>query len=237
MKKIKTVVLIFSVFILSGCTATYDLVLNEDGDLQDKLVIKSDMLSSTNTSLYTKHPMPTSLDVGCVLDYDTYDLENAEEKQENIDYYDVKYDNDNKMLSFESKNSIDLYQNTRIANLLFNNIHVNNYNDMISIYGYNGLIAFLSYPELEQVIVNIKTLGNVVSHNADKVIGNKYTWYFDKNTSDTKDLYLEIKKEDEKNVVETKKTGINSSYVLIGVFFALIIAIVIMKIYQSRKEK
>ena len=235
MKRIvKIGILLFISLFISGCTATYNLKINEDGTINDSLVVNH-KFSAATINLYTKNKIPTSLDENCVLDYDTYDGSANEEYDENSNYYTVSYKNN--MLSFQSQELIDNYDNTRIANLLFNNIHVNNYSNMISVYGYNGLAAFLSYRDLDSVVVNIEVSGNVVENNADKVVGNKYTWYFNKNTADSKELYIEMDSASKEKTVVSKKSKINTSYILIGLFAILIILLIALKISQSKKQK
>ena len=238
MKKIANVFIVFLItMILSGCTATYDLEIKDDGTLLEQLKVNN-QLPNDVVELYTKNPIPLSLNEGSVLDYDG-DITSAKTKEKSyIEYYDVKYNNET--MTFKGKNNIKKFDNTRIATSLFNNIHSNYYSNLISIYGYNGLMVFLSYPELERVVVNIKTDLKVVDNNADSVDGNKYTWIFDKNTPDTKTLYLEIERIIPKEVKEKSDEGNSGGkytvYIVFGLIGALLILALILKRHYSKNK-
>lgn len=233
-KKTKMILLVFMIFILSGCHATYDVKIDGD-DIEEKLTISNAHFNADQITTYTTYPIPVNLNNSCFLDYDTENLKREDQQKiEGVNYYDITSEN-NTNLKATSHLFINNYKQSRIANTLFNNLNVNHYPDMTSIYGYNGLSAFLTYPELEEVTVNIQVSSHVSQHNADQVKGRTYTWYFSKNTSDSKTLYLEMKKENNK---EKKKesTEFYSGYIILGICFICLVIGMILKIYLSKKE-
>ena len=221
---IKYLSLIFCLFCLCGCSVVYNLELT-DNDLKEQAIISGAGIEDATLQKLTVYPLPVNIDVSCFLDYDS--LEDAKEKDPGVQYYDVE--SDEKELKLSTGLKKHTYQNSRIANNLFNSMNVNNYDQMFSIYGFNGLLAFDLYPELEKVTVNITVDKKVVEHDADKVSGNTYTWVFDRKTDDKKTLYIEVNP-------QNKATGsgglLKNNIVLIII---LVLAFVVGIVYLIRK--
>lgn len=231
-KKIKLVLLFIMAICLTGCNATYNIVI-DDKNISEKLNIDSENLTTEQIKIFTTNPIPVDINNSCFLDYDSIDF-TKEEKQEEINYFDVVSNNKNELTATATM-TIHEYNNSRIANSLFNNLNVNNYDDMISIYGYNGLQAFLAYPELDSVTVNMKIKNmKVITHDADTVSNDTYSWNFNKNTSDEKTLYIEISKEQD---LESEGKKLYSGYIIIGIFLACILLLAMIKIHDMGKKR
>lgn len=223
-RTLKLIFIIFLVLFITGCTATYNMTI--DGEqVRDSLTVNSNF-TSNQIKAYTQNAVPVNMNIGCFLDYDQDDVEDATKKKSEINYYEITSKNHSN-LNATSASSIKEYKNSRIANSLFNNININNYDNKISIFGFNGLSAFISNLELEKVTVNITVKNKKVTVNdADKVKDNTYTWYFDKNTDDNKTLYLEME-----NIIKEETTKKSySSYIILAIFAISLIALIIVKI-------
>lgn len=220
----KCITLILCLFCLCGCSVVYNLDLTED-NLKEQAIVSGAGTDDPDFQRLTAYPLTTSIDASCFLDYDS--LEGAEVKEPGVKYYDVESDDKETKLSTRFKKYN--YQDSRIANNLFNSMNVNNYDQMFSIYGFNGLLAFDLYPELEKVTVNITVDKKVVEHDADKVSGNTYTWFFDRKTKKSKTLYIEVDPQKEKT---SDGSLIKNNIVLI---ILLVLALLAGMIYLIRK--
>ena len=67
----------------------------------------------------------------------------------------------------------------------------------------SGMVLFSSYPQLEEVRVNISTNYKVLENNADYVSGNVYTWIFHRDTK--KGVYILLEDLDGKSVGGNKE--------------------------------
>lgn len=239
MKKIiKIIVFVFLIVFMTGCNATYNVTI-EENKITDSLTVESNF-SSNQIKAYTENAVPVSINVGCFIDYDQDNIENKE-KVPGVNYYSITSKN-NMELNATSNMYINEYEKSRIANSLFNNININNYEDKISIYGFNGLSAFTLNPDLESVTVNITVKDKkVIINDADQINGNTYTWNFNRNTNNSKTLYLEMKniqKKAPKNELEESTTNKSyySTYIILFIFVASVIALVIIKIKDMKNK-
>ena len=230
-KYIKLTLLVFIAVFLTGCKAKYNIEINDD-EISENLSINNANFTDDQINAYTNNPVPVDINDSSFLDYDS-DSNNNSVKEEGVNYYNIKFQNQSQA-NIKATMTVKQLNDSRIANSLFNNIHVNNYENVISIYGYNGLQAFISNPELEAVSVNIKVNDmKVTSNDADEVNNNVYSWYFTKDTNSDKTLYIEMSKTEKANV---KKSKFNTGYIVLGVFFSCIIVLSIIKIYDLRRK-
>ena len=229
-KKIKLLVLFIVSIISTGCTANYNISVSKD-IVKEELIVNNSGLSNETKEIYTTNALPVDINKPSFLDYDIEVKPNQVKKESGINYYDITSKGD----SIFSKSTLKFsdYKNSRIANSFFNNLHVNNYADMFSIYGYNGITAFASYPNLDSVNINITTSMEVVDNNADKVDGNTYTWIFKKNNDINKTLYIEFNPK-QVEVKENKKMG---TFQILLIVFSLLIIIVLPIVYIRKSRK
>ena len=191
----KVFMLILLMVFMTGCSATYNLEL-KNGYVKENF--KATGVSSEETKNFINNPISVSVKDPCFLDYDVDGIKEDAKEVEGIRYYDVSHRGDTIELS--SRLPFHQYKDSRLANVLFNKMNINNYSDLKTIYGFDGLLVFKMFPTLDKLTVNITVDKKVTDHNADKVSDNTYTWYFDKNTDDNKTLLLEMdNKKAEKN--------------------------------------
>ena len=98
--------------------------------------------------------------------------------------------------TYSNKFDFNKYKFARSVNESFRSINVQNSSVQKQIListDSGGMKLFNTFPELENVKVNIKTDYEVIKNNADSVNGNVYTWYFSKDTK--KSVYLIISSE------------------------------------------
>lgn len=236
MKYIKILLFALCLFIINGCTAVYNVNLTVD-DINEELTVTGKGITDEYKKTYTTYPLSVNMNNGCFIDYDTLEGVSTT-KETDVNYYNVK--EIEKGLSFNARMKKYSYQDARIANSFFNKMHFNNYEHLVSFYGYDGIMAFKEYPDLEEVTINITVDKAVTDHDADEVNGNTYTWKFDRNTGDDKTLYLEMDKT--KKAISGSNTGglgefIKNNIVLV-IFIIIIIALLVIlgyRIYRNKK--
>ena len=235
--KIKILLISFCVLFLSGCTATYELDITGN-QFKETIYIDDLNLSSSDIQIFTTNPMPVDYRETCYLDYDRLVKPNEIEKENGVNYYDVK-ENNNGLIATANIN-IKEYKYSRPLNYAFVNMNVNNYDDYISIYGFDGPAIFNMYNNLDSFKVVIRTDKEVTEHNADKKNDNEYIWEFTPE-DETKELYIEMdstKVTTEKENEKEKKLQIFVAASVFGVIIAIAIIIsVIMAIKHHHNNK
>lgn len=204
--KMKKVVLLFViVFLLTGCTATYHLEI-DDNIFKESISLNDMDVSEDLFNVYLTNPMPFHYQEKSYLDYDYAVGPSEVKKTEGHLYYNLSKNNNNG-IDASSKVNIRNYSDSRALHSVFNSSHINNYDDYISIYGYGGIYAFSAYPNLSKITVNITVDKMVRESNADEVNGNTYTWILTPENLD-KTVYIEIestkisKGQDNQNKIE-----------------------------------
>lgn len=236
MKK-KYFFLCLCVLLLTGCNATYELDIKEDV-FTEKIQINDMNIDENTKEIYLTNPMPVDYRESCYLDYDRLVKPNEVEKKSGVDYYNIK--NTASGLEASAKIDIDQYQYSRPLNYAFVNMHVNNYDNYISIYGFDGPAIFNMYNNLTSFDVIITTDKDVTDHNADEVQGNKYSWHFTKEDTE-KELYIEM---DSTRIMQEKEKEKNEELqtkIVYIIFISLVVivglALFIIKIKHHRNNK
>lgn len=88
---------------------------------------------------------------------------------------------------------------------------------------------------LNEVKFNITTDLEVVSNNADEIIGNKYIWVFDSDNYENKNINIKIKKDNSlsKKIVD----GISNYFVIIIVIILIIVFFILFLMHIKKKNR
>ena len=206
MKKI--LFLIFMIFLLSGCSATYHLTIDDEKFIE-KLSVENVTIDTTE-----KIFLPTN--------YNVEESEAFNRKIKGIDYYNVKMKDNNYSLSYEFNSKEFSY--SRILNSCYKKIEAL-YNDgdyIISTVG--DFNCFEYYNDLDHVQVKITSHYKLVDTNADEIDGHNYIWNINKSQPD-KGIYIELDtKTTKKSILETKELlYIGGVVLLIGLIAFIVI--------------
>lgn len=232
MKK-KFLIICMSIFLLTGCTTTYEMKIEGD-QVTEKITINNNELTSQTKEIYSTNAMPVDYRKTCYLDYDKVVGPNTVKEEKGTNYYDVEATVDG--LFATSVMEIKDYQYARALNMGFTSMHVNNYEHYISIYGYDGPAIFNSYADLESFKVIITTDKFVSDNNADLIDGTSYIWNFTPEDVD-KTLYIEM---DSTQVTSEKQKKINernSNMAALAVLGITILVLFVFGIYVSIRRK
>lgn len=172
--------LVLLLLALTGCTATYDLTINENG-FYEELTINATRVGENEVLVdypYTAH-------------YDSQgNDENPLIKVEGVSYYnsEVKLENNLKVLKYYYQFNQNDFKRSNIISTSFDTLILKKYDydedgekDYMLLSTSNDFTRFDVNEQLESVTVNIHCQYKIISSNADQVEGNVHTWYLTRN--------------------------------------------------------
>ena len=237
MKKIKIVLIIVMLFVLSGCTVNSNVTLNYDGKVTEEILLlnKSELFGNDakeiNTSLDDEIEYYNS-----VIDYREYEYEKIVEKDKSGVRVYKSYDN---ICSY--------FRDTAFNQYVYEHIKCIETEDYYEIESDTEHIPYCvdcaEWPILDDVNLILHLPIQASEHNADSVDKNVYTWHFDKETTNDKTIYIKINKNQlkENEVKQEKKNKILHSAKTIGII-VLIVSLLIVgylifrKLYKKYKQ-
>lgn len=183
MKKIKILVLLCFLLLLSGCSAEYNLTINNSTMEED---INAIFNKSTESELASRME---KIRRSSFYNYDTreneyYDFTKRETDDNIILNYSYQYTGND---LYKSEAASSCYYK-RIVNVTDKYITINTDKQVTCLYKDGDR-------EIEDITVNIRTALTVLENNADKVNGNTYTWYINDKNYTNKPIYIKIEKE------------------------------------------
>ena len=214
MRKIKFILLILLVFIITGCSGNYNLTFNKDLSINEELNI----LIDNSNNAYER----------------TLDL--LKKAEIDPDKYEIMIDKDKvKIVYKETYTSFEnYYLNSKLYRSLFENIEYEKDNTGMSINTKSRFKlndknnqSIINAYDIDNFKINLSIPFNVTENNADSIKDNTYTW--DLNNSDT---YKEI------NLKYDYRNDRVPSIVLISTIVIISVGIILyIIIYLSRNRR
>lgn len=199
----KKIILIIISILVVGCSAEYNIVLDEKS-------IKEEL------DVYISEKEYNSLDemtiANMIMDFERgYEFYNKEDLLESSSKlgYKYKYNNSYEYFASESQ-AARCYENIKI-----------DIKDTIRIETSEYFECYDLYDNLDELTINIKTKNKVLNNNADKVKGITYTWNINKNNYQNKPIIIEINKE--KNEISNTIIYIIVGCILVGIISLLLL--------------
>lgn len=235
MKKVKFILIIMGIFILSGCTVNESISIDSSNRVKENITILED-----NNSLSSNDSVNV---VNQIL--------NKYKSALNLRKYEWKIVKEDEAtganLVNNYENICDFVDNTVFSQYLYKKINCIEEDDYYELSSYGENIFYCEscsdWPRISNINLKITLPVKAEEDNADGVNNNTYTWVFDKNTSKSKSIYIKINKED---IKEEKKQEIKrnerkktvSKIKLIGVVIILftILIIVFYMLYKKYKS-
>lgn len=213
MKKIKVLFLLLLLVLITGCTGTYNLNIDENLKVKEELNITIQDEASN---------------------YEKVDKLIKNEAKENDSYDLVIEGNDLKLNYTHEYDTIEDYLvDSIIYKQLFDHIEYNNEMDEITLS--TGNIFNLSTSKLNNsynirlLQVNLTTPLEVIDENSDTISENTYSWTLDSKTKE-KEMYIVLNSKNNKINIGTAIVLVTAVVVLI-----FIIVIVVRRLSDSRK--
>ena len=226
-------ILLIMVILLTGCTARYNITINNDTDLKESLdIIENDKnkFNLEDKELYDttlKEYLETDLKWPTPVYIDSEENPIEPKKIDNIEYYKkTNKSNDNLLdinYTFDFKNIN--YDKSNIVNTCYE-YKFDSKNNIINFTTTSDFKCFDKYKLLDSVEFNLNTICSVKNSNYDKKIDNTYTWTISKNNLNKKISFtLDCNKEKKENF-NLSIIVIACSYVFIILFLILMLRIV-----------
>ena len=220
MRKIKVFVLICCLFLLSGCSAEYNLTINNSTMEEDINAIFDKATESELASRMEK------IRRSSFYNYDTreneyYDFTKREDDSSIILNYNYQYTGNN---LYKSEAASSCYYK-RIVNVTDKYITIDTDKQVTCLYKDGNR-------EIDDITVNIRTDLTVLENNADEVNNGVYTWYINDKNYSNKPISIKIEKQE-----AGEPFDIESISVLIVVIVFLILCIIIYLIMRVKHNK
>lgn len=215
MKFSKKILLCLLMFLLCGCTAKYDLIIDSDDTITERISgtvgleeLDNEGRTDLNTYLYWLDSATPLINEEGEYNKEVVDNENGK---------DFVY-------SYTYKNN---FSKSNILNTCFKNIDYSETEDSYSFHLYGDFYCLLS----DKVEVNLISDYGVINNNADRVDGNKYTWIIkkDKNV----DIEATISKNVEAFSVNEKKSILTPYKIITHIIFASL-SLALFIIYRKK---
>lgn len=226
----KFIIIGFIIIFMTGCTATYDLKINEKG-FYESLSIQSTTLEESE--VFEVFPYTSFYD-------EQGNDENPSIKVPGVAYYDsaVDFVDDLKNVTYSYKFNEQNFKKSNIIATSFEGFYLRRYDhdengkdDYMILSTSGSFTRFESNPTLEEVIINIECDYEIISSNADKVNKNVHTWYLTR--SDLKSIsmvYNPDKLVDNRTFWEKLKEGEYTNIFTVSVILALIASVIYLVI-------
>ncbi len=220
MKKI--ILIITIVFLSCGCTAEYNLTIDDLNHLTYDEYFLIESIDKEEIESEYNNVFPSNA-------YDDEDFfSETTEKIDGVSYYEVEKYYDNKYyIKYHFTFPSNRFDHSVGVKTAFYNF-TKKYNEETNTTTLDtGSFDANKFPNLEELIVHVTINNNVVSHNADEVDGNIYTWYI----TDFENARLLLSYE---NSTEDKK---DHTLLALGIVIVFIICLFTFIIIVNKRKK
>lgn len=225
MKYFKIYFILLLVIFLTGCSVDYqvDIMGGKISETATFKLYKSNVLN--DSPYYTLQQMSDQY-------FMSSDFLITQEKKE---YFNKDYG----LVDLKNTYNIKGYLDSYALSICYSAYNVLKENNTIHLSTSNKFLCYDEFSELSNVNVIIKTNHNVIEHNADEVVDNKYKWNITLDNSNNKPIKFVVS-EDYNNPPNKFK---NTSSLLIAIAITILSLIVVFMIimgytyYKNKKYK
>ena len=229
MKRIKKILLLFLIILLSGCSVEYDLTINDDSSINEKVVAKEvTNRMEANTGINEEQSVSYL--------YDMFNRNNLNTKisttnEENLTISTVT----------GSHKSIDKYVENFTSDI-FEAANLSKKGNIVTLsFNQSKKISSTSAKSLiyDDITVNITLPFKVIDHNADYYDRETYTWEIKKD-EDLRKIEIKYDQSDLKNSksigIGKYKFNVRYSFIAIGVILFIILVIILFVYHNNKKN-
>ena len=226
MKKFIKIIFLCLIFLITGCSVEYNLVINDDNSVNETVI-------ATEKTKRMESQTRLKGDAAITYLYDMYKRDGEK--------LSTRTDSNNTYATVtKSYSSIDDYAK-KFKSDVFEKVSISKKNNNVNFsakqsYMLGGNFSHqLLYDEIK---VNITIPYKVVKSNADKVNGNVYTWNIEKEKYKNIEIsYEEGSKKNNINInIKNKTYNINYGFIVIGVILFIIIGIITVVSIKNKKN-
>jgi len=230
----KVLLIIVAIFVLSGCSANYNLeIYNEE--YKENLVVKSLAADTTGMSDWNIPINANQSNADILLTTDKVTgVEYYTSKSAFTDnYYHYTYNHDFTMKtyykSYFAAKSYDFFA------VFYDDTDESGKKDLITITTSFENLVFTKYADLDNLTINIKTNHRIYSHNADSVKDYTYTWQIDRDNYNDKSIQIRLYKD--KYVLNYNNVLGKKLYIFLIVLGILLLAMLIVFLRMRKANK
>ena len=231
----KVIILSFSIFILTGCEAVYNVNISDN--INDELTINNYNISSWNEGQpsYKESIDEAIKTFNLTTNINTPGYPDIIEKLDGYNYYkkELISTQDNYGIRFTYDYNSNDYKNN-ILLYFFDYMDFKNSSSSFKIDTGNskGILLFNNYPALDKLTINISSDYYVNNNNADEINNNIYTWYLTKDNYLDKRVIIELDKTKTTNY-DRKNNILNITILFLGLGLLIAIFIIYTKVKNS----
>ncbi len=204
MNKIRLILILFIfTIILSGCTATDTVTLNDEGKVTESVSI----MESNSNVLYGNKTLKESIEQ-TLSEYRS--ALSVRKYKTNIN---IKAEKSGVVVTNEFDDFCKFIDNTIFSQYIYNHINCTSDNEFYTVESVGDFITLDSHyvadpiPDIMKIKLNLPF--SLTENNADEINDNTYTWIYDKNTNASKTLKFKVNKSEveriKKEAIEKKK--------------------------------
>lgn len=241
MKKKKLLILL-SMFLITGCQAEYNIVIEDNVVKEELLVYETNMnkwntIQGNNILTYQQYQQEyKDAPVGIYYNDQNIDGEIGFNPSRNYYTIDLLSDNNKKGLSFNTDFNLNRYADSYIIRNCFKHINILNQLDTISISTNNELSCMNYIDGLNKITINIKTNYEVLDNNATSINDNTYTWVITRNNYTNSNIYIKMSKSaNSSSNNDTKDTNV-SNFQLTYLIIVMVLLLLGLLIYNQFKK-
>ena len=235
MKNFKCLIIILALFLISGCSITSNVKVDQYGKVSEKVVFSELTSNLGSTKQIARKAIESTINnYSKALDLRGYSYSISDNTEMNKVTFNNKF-----------KNICEYIENTVFTQYLYKHIQCNETSDYYEIKNVTEHIDYCSdcsdWPRLNDVKLNISLPVSALENDADEVSNNTYTWKFDEYTPSNKTIYLKISKKDIKKSEIKLKQKISAqkkirTFIKLSVVLILIIVVILIIRYFAKKH-
>lgn len=232
----KLILLVISIFLVSGCEAEYNLEIKGDDYIEStsvnagsQEVISENFTSSNIYDFYKDKPIP--------LFNDDAILDESNEKMNGVAYYDKtnSNDGDNINMQLEGNFQSSTIDKSNLINFAYNRFLKATIDGNVVLSTGENFKIFEQFPNLDKVTIRIKTDNNVVKNNADEIEKNTYIWHVNRDNYSDKAIYLEFNKPEE-NENDDFSIVFNPIILIVVLIIVVVIGLIALFVFIKNKK-
>ena len=232
----RRLIIIISIFILTGCTTEYRMTINDTKDIKEYLSVyesdetkfntKKEELHNTTPAEYLEATLKWPL---AVYDEDSNPIE--PKKVSGVDYYNQSKSVNNLGINYSFNHDFDMFKDSRILNKCYL-YSITSDKNIISFKTTSSFKCFDEYPLLDNVIFKLNTKCYIKDNNSDLKEKNELTYNITKDNIDR-----EISFTIDCNPKKERSTSLISFELISAYLIGIALIVLVGRIIFSNKNK
>ena len=225
MNKLKFLFLILVIILFTGCTVKYNLIIDDDLSVTETVeAIEQESVVKTNTGMKGDKAVKYIYNI---FKRDEVDM-NLSSKSDGRNISGTASAGYNSLDEYVSSFTSDIFEKANLSKS--NNIYSLSFkqSEKLSTKSSNA-------PMYDKVELSITLPYKVISHNADKVYKDTYTWYLEKD-QELRTIKIKFDTSNKKGSFNFFNFNIKYSYIALAIFIVIIISMIAIVYINNKKN-